>query len=461
MLSWIKTDEGSESRVKCPVCDNVNTSMLCPKCGFDSSKDYGKYPTFAPGRKIPSVSALRQDRQKKVVPAPVKAAHFPDEEMRKTAGRIPPWLAVAVCTVMMFLGIWIGTGLNGGGSDSAGTFEPVQPNLKEETTALSAADWDSNVLRSDLVHYESADVWAWDDEARIWPVFSSNYRREQISSVTFMDTVDDIPDDAWDVSETGNGSVMAWVKPNGDFCDLYIAAEGGVSAGNACRDLFAGYVNVQQINFGDCFHTDGALDMTRMFLGCHKLSSLELDNFETADVHSMQAMFCESDGLVRLDLSAFDTGSVRDMGSMFRACRSLTTLELGNFDTAQVRDMNRMFRGCVSLWSLDLSNFDTAEVRDMTGMFYECISMSPPDLSSFDTSMVENMCGMFQNCFTWKELDLSSFDTANVRDMTTMFSGCEALLNLTLGKHFVSTNAYTDDMFANCPAGADYQHLLH
>lgn len=461
MLSWRKADEGSESRVRCPVCDRENTSMLCPQCGFDSSKDYGKYPTLSPVGKSTAVSVLRQDRQKRVGPAPVKTTHVPAEKKRKTAGRIPNWFAAAACAVMMLLGIWIGTGLKGGESGSTEAFESVPLNLKEETTVLPAADWRLNVLRSDQVRYDSADVWAWDDEARIWPVFNSKYRREQISSVTFRNTLDDMPDDAWDVSETGNGRVMAWVKPNGDFYDLYIAAEGGVNTGDACRDLFAGYVNVQQISFGDSFHTNGALDMSRMFLGCHKLSSLELDNFETADVHSMQAMFCESDELVSLDLRKFDTGSVRDMGSMFRACRSLRTLELSSFDTAQVRDMNRMFRGCVSLQSLELSNFDTAQVRDMTGMFYECISMSPPDLSSFDTSMVENMCGMFQNCSTWKKLDLRNFDTANVQDMTAMFSGCETLTRLKLGDDFVSTNAYTADMFADCPAGADYQHLVH
>ena len=54
--------------MKCPVCDNENTSMLCPRCGFDASRDYGKYPTLGTVGPIPSVSALQKQRQKKQKP---------------------------------------------------------------------------------------------------------------------------------------------------------------------------------------------------------------------------------------------------------------------------------------------------------------------------------------------------------------------------------------------------------
>lgn len=58
--------------MKCPVCDNENTSMLCPCCGFDASRDYGKYPTLGTVGPIPSVSALQKQRQKKQKPKPKK-----------------------------------------------------------------------------------------------------------------------------------------------------------------------------------------------------------------------------------------------------------------------------------------------------------------------------------------------------------------------------------------------------
>lgn len=44
----------------CPICDNDNPSLLCQRCGFDSSRDYGKYPTFGAVGRVPSASALRK-----------------------------------------------------------------------------------------------------------------------------------------------------------------------------------------------------------------------------------------------------------------------------------------------------------------------------------------------------------------------------------------------------------------
>ena len=60
--------------MKCPVCDNVNVSMVCPKCGFDSSRDVVRYPTFGPVGRIPAPV-----RQK----APTPACE-PDVEQRIT-----------------------------------------------------------------------------------------------------------------------------------------------------------------------------------------------------------------------------------------------------------------------------------------------------------------------------------------------------------------------------------------
>lgn len=82
-----KTQERRERRVKCPVCDNENPSMLCRKCGFDSSRDYSKYPTFGPVGRVPSVSALRKQWQEKQKPAkPEKRA----EPERITKPVAPP-----------------------------------------------------------------------------------------------------------------------------------------------------------------------------------------------------------------------------------------------------------------------------------------------------------------------------------------------------------------------------------
>lgn len=47
--------------MKCPVCDQETSSMCCPSCGFDASRDYGQHPTFGPVAGVSSAAALRRD----------------------------------------------------------------------------------------------------------------------------------------------------------------------------------------------------------------------------------------------------------------------------------------------------------------------------------------------------------------------------------------------------------------
>lgn len=333
-------------------------------------------------------------------------------------------LIAAVCCLMMVL-----TACSGGGQGKAPSAPAEAINPPSETTAPAEQLHGSPVLCSDKI---SDDYDGYPSE---YPVFGSGYQRQQISSVTFLDTLSEMPADAWDVSEAGNGKVMAWVTPNGELYDLYIGAEGGVWAGSSCRDLFKCYQNASEITFGDAFHTENVQDMSRMFSSCTNLTSL--------------------------DLHGFTTTNVQYMDSMFSYCENLTDVDLSSFDTANVQNMSWMFDHCKSLTTLDLSNFNTANVQDMSWMFYQCHAMTSLELSSFDTSNVQNMNDMFFRCFSLTALDLSSFDTANVQNMGGMFYSCNNLNYLTLSDRFVTTNADTTEMFSHCPAGDDYQHLLN
>lgn len=107
--------------MKCPVCDNVNESMVCVRCGFDSSRDYEKYPTFGPVGKGPAVSALRREWGQGDPPPPKKKK---------------PWLAIAVCAAIFALGIGIGAGLGGGKAEPTEPGESVQ--LQEPVVMTTA-----------------------------------------------------------------------------------------------------------------------------------------------------------------------------------------------------------------------------------------------------------------------------------------------------------------------------------
>ena len=356
--------------MKCPVCSREHPGLVCQCCGFDSSRDYTKYPTFGPvGR----------------VPAPVK-------ETRKRM----PWFTLAACTVTLMLGIAIGTGLGGGRPDPTEPPESIQIQTPAETTEPEAIV-QVHALRSDMPPFEYSE-YVDHVQAKTYAVFGSDYRREEIGSVQFLTTLADAPADAWDVSQAGDGSVLAWVVPGGELYNLHIGAEGTILAPEDCHGLFAGYANVQSIEFGTEFRTDQVQSMKEMFDGCSSLTELTLSSFDPSSVTDLELMFANCSSLTELTLSSFDTSSVTTMRSMFYRCSSLTELELSSFDTSKVTNMYGMFDGCSSLTDLDLSSFDTSRVTDMREMFYQCSSLRNLDLSSFNTSNVPEMYAMFTNC---------------------------------------------------------------
>ena len=222
---------------------------------------------------------------------------------------------------------------------------------------------------------------------------SGSPEKQEIITITFLDTLDDMPKSAWSAPEFGSGEVMAWaVKRDGGGYDLYIGAEGGVVANESCHGLFSSeYYNVEQI------HING--------------------NFDTSNVTDMEAMFSFCESLTSVDVSGFDTSNVTNMASMFYYCKSLTSVDVSGFDTSKVTDMGWMFDGCRSLTSVDVSGFDTSKVTNMRWMFNECRSLTSVDVSGFDTSNVTNMRSMFRDCASLTNLDVSNFSPQQVAEM--------------------------------------------
>ena len=279
---------------------------------------------------------------------------------------------------------------------------------------------------------ETANRMRSDSDTPCVQVFHSGIYRYDIGSVTFLDTTADAPEDAWDISEKENGSVLAWVTGQAPAYDLYIAGEGGVQAPRYCSYLFKGYANATSITFGTAFDTSEVWSMGGMFSGCEKLTNLDVHNFDTSQVTDMTGMFSQCSELSILDVNSFDTSHVTDMTVMFFGCSSLTDLDLHNFYTSQVTDMTGMFSQCSELSSLDVNSFDTSHVTDMSRMFYGCSNLTDLDLRSFDTSRVTSMWEMFSSCGKLKNLDVSSFDTSSVTTMDSMFLGCDSLTDLDL-----------------------------
>lgn len=255
--------------------------------------------------------------------------------------------------------------------------------------------------------------------------FQTDIRKEDIRRICFTDSLELMPDEAWDVSEAGDGSVMAWMvwSEEEDVGDFFIGAEGKIQTNEDCSYLLGGYHYVEQIDFGDCFDTSRAVNMHGMFQDDWRLLSLDVSRFDTSNVEDMIWMFVECHHLARLELGEMDTSQVTDMTAMFAGCRELEELDVTSFDTSKVTSMKNMFGRCARLTELDVSGFTTTEVTDMSYMFKGCQSVESLDMEGFDTSNVTTMREMFAECGNLAIADFYVFDMSNVENDRDMFSG--------------------------------------
>lgn len=210
-----------------------------------------------------------------------------------------------------------------------------------------------------------------DEETPKIKIFGQDIYRNQIAVITFLNTLENAPEDAWDVSKEKNGSVLAWTTPNGGLYNLYIGANGKVIAPKNCQGMFYGYYQARTIAF------DGNLD----------------------------------------------TSAVTNMSSMFQDCRAVRELNLLEFDTKKVQDFSSMFQGCQTISKLDLHNFAPEAAKDLSLMFLNCYKVESVDLSGMDASGAD-IFGMFALCPHLQHLKLNKMDLSEQYDDEFFFMDC-------------------------------------
>ena len=365
----------------------------------------GKTP---PVRDVPKTEPVRPETRNLQPPKP-------------DPGRpLPKWLIPGIAAAVAVIALIISVG--SGGKKSAPASSVKAPAAQAVTT--EPAPTEAAPTAPMEVHTMAAAELDFDEDAFFWG--QERYMRKDVKTLTFQSSMQNVPNSAWDVSEAGDRSVLAWM----DSGDLYVAADGAIAPNSNASWLFQGFVNLKTINFGNCFVTSSVTRMSGMFEGCSSLTVLDLSCFETSAVTDMYGVFSICGSLTHLDLTSFDTSNVTDMSSMFGGCRSLTSLDLTSFDTSSVTDMGSMFDDCMSLPHLNLTSFDTSKVTDMAFMFSGCNSLTRLDLSNFDTSNVTNMLWMFGLCYDLTSLNLSSFDASAVTKMDNIFTRCDVLTDL-------------------------------
>ena len=123
-------------------------------------------------------------------------------------------------------------------------------------------------------------------------------------------------------------------------------------------------------------------------------------SFETFSPTTLNHFFANLTKLETITgLEYLNTVNVTDMSFLFYGCEKLTSLDLSHFNTANVTNMSSMFDGCTGLTSLDVTNFNTANVTDMSYMFYGCRRLKEIYVSDkFVTDIVKSSEDMFLGC---------------------------------------------------------------
>lgn len=266
---------------------------------------------------------------------------------------------------------------------------------------------------------------------------NSNYRREDITRIEFLNSADARSADAWDISADGNGGIYAWVD---QYDCLHIASNGEIKLSGDCTGLFAYFTNVREIAFNGCLNTEDVTDMSLLFYHCENLQSIDFEGFDTSSAISMDRMFTGCESILALDLSGFDTGNVTDMYGMFAHCKQLVSLNVSSFDTSNVSNMEHIFQGCETIQKLDIRSFNTSKVKSGDSMFYQCYDLQSLlfDVEQFDTGNMTSMYAMFARCDNLRSLDVSHFDTRKVTNMAYMFNKDAYLTELAYDKFDMS-----------------------
>ena len=191
--------------------------------------------------------------------------------------------------------------------------------------------------------------------------------------------------------------------------------KGTVTKGSGYTQFNLTYNNGQKVNVKVnkdlTFETDLQEHLTNakaLFKGRSYLETLDLNSLDTSQVTNMADMFSQSIYLKDIKLN-IDTSKVTDMSFMFLGCERLETLDLSNFNTINVKSARQMISFCSKLKIVDASNFDTRNLSDFSYMFGNCDELTTlyanidfgkayQDLNLFHSDgLLTNIVGRFSN----------------------------------------------------------------
>ena len=291
---------------------------------------------------------------------------------------------------------------------------------------------------------------------------NTSVKRNKIEKITFVNSIDQVKGNTWNVSANGDNSIIAGYEDSDSngYYEIYIGSNENIYGNINSSYLFAGMENLKNIVDMNNLYMSNTTNIDSLYFGDKKLQNIELGtNFKTNNVTNMDNLFrdCETLNGIKLN-SEFNTSKVKTMKNMFRNCKNVETLSLGiEFDTTNVTNMSNMsnmFNGLEKIKNINLENkFNTTNVTNMEYMFANCKKLKGINFTdNFNTSNVENMRYMFYNCNSSEYINFGeNFNTEKVKDMSYMFAENNTLSSIQLPNEFNTKSVVNmNGMFYNC-----------
>lgn len=133
------------------------------------------------------------------------------------------------------------------------------------------------------------------------------------------------------------------------------------------------------------------------------ITAKEDTSFGNPKIGDFHSLFDDCANLVQVS-GLGNLKNAKDLSLMFTGCDKLTTLDIQNLDVSTVTHFSYMFNHCYSLTSLNLSNFITSQAVELDGVFYYCSSLTTLDLTRVDTRQVDFNAGGVHDLFNGCEL---------------------------------------------------------
>lgn len=213
------------------------------------------------------------------------------------------------------------------------------------------------------------------------------------------------------------------------------------------KDLFYGMENLEGVNFGDDFKTDGVTEVISMFEGCKNLKYVDAENLDLGKCSNFKQMFEGCESLNRVTVNFNYALNMRDM---FKNCKGLTEVTItGNGSSANAGKLtyaDGMFSGCNSLEEVNITGVDFSGVKDFSYMFSNCRALKSIDLGMFNMSSATKLNDMFLYCDGLTEVDLSAIEWGTATpNATEMFYRADNLEKVKVSEDFKPS--YANKMF--------------